>query len=134
MKIINKQYPLDLNNRKIIGFGFPLNGNAVFVPTYFTKDQIRANLLNFILTDKGERVFNPHFGTDLKKLLFEQIEDNSLEELTDVIQTAISENFPMIDIIDVSFNNQPDLNEINFNLKYSINTLKITDEINILLQ
>ena len=36
-----------LNKRKAIGFGFPLNGDAVFVPTYQTKDQIQANLINF---------------------------------------------------------------------------------------
>ena len=55
--IIDKKFPLDQQKRKIIGFGFPLNAPAVFNPTYQTKDQIKANLINYILTNRGERVF-----------------------------------------------------------------------------
>ena len=76
-RIIQNKYPIDLNARKAVGFGFPLNGDAVFVPTYQTKDQIRANLVNYLLTNRGERVFNPNFGADLRALLFENILDQS---------------------------------------------------------
>ena len=44
-QIIANKIPIDLNARKAVGFGFPLNGNAVFVPTYQTKNQIQANLI-----------------------------------------------------------------------------------------
>jgi hypothetical protein len=64
--LINQKYPLDLEARKAIGYGFPLNGNAVFKPTYQTRDQIKANLINYLLTNKKERVFNPNFGADLR--------------------------------------------------------------------
>ena len=37
-KIIPNRFPIDSEARKAIGFGFPLNGGAVFVPTYQTKD------------------------------------------------------------------------------------------------
>ena len=52
--LINQKYPLDLEARKAIGYGFPLNGNAVFKPTYQTRDQIKANLINYLLTNKKE--------------------------------------------------------------------------------
>ena len=70
-QIIQNKYPIDTEARKAVGFGFPLNGNAVFVPTYQTRDQIKANLVNYLLTNRGERVFNPNFGADLRNLLFE---------------------------------------------------------------
>ena len=59
-QIIQNKYPIDTEARRAVGFGFPLNGNAVFVPTYQTRDQIKANLVNYLLTNRGERVFNPN--------------------------------------------------------------------------
>lgn len=133
-QIIQKKFPIDLENRRAVGFGFPLNGNAVFVPTYQTRDQIKANLINFLLTNNNERVFNPNFGADLRNLLFENINNNTLDELSSTIQNNISELFPLVKIIEVKFNNIVDQNIINFSLTYQIVNFDITDEINILLQ
>jgi len=133
-RVIQSQYPLDLEERKAIGFGFPLNGDAVFVPTYFTRDQIKANLVNYLLTNRGERIFNPNFGANLRALLFEQIDDLTTDSLRDIIQQDISRFFPNVVIQEISFNNTPDSNTINFTLTYSIVLFGIQDSINILLQ
>ena len=85
-QIIQNKYPIDTEARRAVGFGFPLNGNAVFVPTYQTRDQIKANLVNYLLTNKGERVFNPNFGGDLRNLLFENVLDATVEDLRERIQ------------------------------------------------
>lgn len=133
-QIIQNKYPVDLDARKAVGFGFPLNGNAVFVPTYQTRDQIKANLVNYILTNKGERVFNPNFGANLRALLFENIVDSSLEDLQSIIQNDIAFHFPQIVIKEIKFVNTPDENIINFILTYEIINFGIEDNINILLQ
>jgi len=133
-QIIQNKFPIDSNARKAVGFGFPLNGDAVFVPTYQTRDQIRANLINYLLTNKGERVFNPNFGADLRALLFENINDDNLEDLTTRIQDNISLQFPQITIKNIQFNNIPDSNVINFTLTYEIILFGIEDNVNILLQ
>lgn len=133
-RILNNRYPIDAVKRKAVGFDFPLNGNAVFNFTYTTRDQIKANLINWLLTNKGERVFNPTFGADLRNLLFEGIEDSTTEELRYRIQNDIGLYFPQISVQEVKFNNVPDMNEINFTLTYSIKNFGIVDEITILLQ
>jgi len=133
-QIIQNKYPIDLDARKAVGFGFPLNGNAVFVPTYQTRDQIKANLVNYILTNSGERVFNPRFGANLRTLLFENIVDSSLEDLQTIIQNDISTYFPQISINQIQFSPQTDENTINFTLTYQIINFGIEDSINILLQ
>jgi phage baseplate assembly protein W len=133
-QIIQNKYPIDLNARKAVGFGFPINGDAVFVPTYQTRDQIRANLVNYLLTNKGERVFNPNFGADLRALLFENIDDASLDDLTTIIQTSIANYFPQITVKEIKFENQVDENTINFILTYEIVLFNIEDTVNILLQ
>jgi phage baseplate assembly protein W len=133
-QIIQNKYPIDLNARRAVGFGFPINGDAVFVPTYQTRDQIKANLVNYLLTNKGERVFNPNFGADLRALLFENVSDSSLEDLKSTIESTIAENFPQITIKQITFDNKLDQNTINFILSYEIILFGVEDEINILLQ
>jgi len=133
-QIIQNKYPIDSNARKAVGFGFPLNGDAVFVPTYQTRDQIKANLVNYLLTNKGERVFNPNFGADLRALLFENIVDDTLDDLTTRIQDNISIYFPEVNVKSIQFDNLPDSNVINFILTDEIVLFGIEDSVNILLQ
>ena len=130
-QIIANKVPIDSNPRKAVGFGFPLNGDAVFVPTYTTKDQIKANLVNYLLTNKGERVFNPNFGADLRAQVFEVIQEENLENLESVIVANISEQFPMVQVEQIGFNPNPDTNTLFFTLKYMVDFLGFDDEINI---
>tara|TARA_R110002012_G_scaffold293313_2_gene488969 strand:+ start:1336 stop:1743 length:408 start_codon:yes stop_codon:yes gene_type:complete len=133
-RIIQSKFPIDLQPSVAVGFGFPLDGDAVFVPTYTTREQIKANLVNYLLTNKGERVFRPLFGADLRNLLFEQILDVTTEELKSTIQNSISIFFPQVVVKEIKFNNQQDENTVNFNLTYQIVNFGIEDNINILLQ
>tara|TARA_B100000780_G_C20973811_1_gene388890 strand:- start:75 stop:482 length:408 start_codon:yes stop_codon:yes gene_type:complete len=132
-RIIQSKWPIDLQKSRAIGFGFPLNGDAVFVPTYLTRDQIKANMVNFLLTNKGERVFRPNFGANLRNLLFENILDITTEELKNNIQTEITKHFPSVEIKEIKFNNVPDTNTVNFTLTYQIMNFGVDDSINILL-
>ena len=133
-RIIQSKFPIDLQPSRAVGFGFPLNGDAVFVPTFFTRDQIKANMINYLLTNKGERVFRPDFGADLRALLFEQILDVTTDDLKTNIQSDISQFFPNVEVVEIEFDNQPDENTINFTLKYRIVNFGIEDSVNILVQ
>ena len=133
-RIIQSEFPIDLTPSVAVGFGFPLNGEAVFLPTYTTREQIKANLINYLLTNKGERIFNPNFGADLRNLLFEGILESSQEELLLTIQDNIGRYFPNIVIADVKFDNNIDNNTTNFVLTYQIENFGIEDMINIELQ
>ena len=86
-----------------------------------------------ILTNKGERVFRPEFGANLRALLWEGINDGSTSALEDRIRDNISTNFPSIEVKTIEFNNQPDLNTINFILDYVVRNIGVEDQINIAL-
>jgi|TARA_R110000782_G_scaffold39923_1_gene92375 phage baseplate assembly protein W len=133
-RIINNRFPIDSVARKAVGFGFPINGPAVFVPTYTVREQTKANLINYLLTNKGERVFNPMFGADLRSLLFENVLDRTTDELQSIIQNDINIYFPQVDVKEIKFINVPDNNTINFSLTYTIANFGITDDLTILLQ
>ena len=133
-RIIQSKFPIDLTPSVAVGFGFPLNGNAVFVPTYNTRDQIKANMVNYLLTNRGERIFNPNFGTNLRTLLFENIEDTTIESLNNIIQDSLARYFPNVIIEELQFDKDTDNNTITFTLTYQIYNFGIKDSINIVLQ
>jgi phage baseplate assembly protein W len=133
-RIIQSRFPIDLTPSIAVGFGFPLDGPAVFIPTFTTREQTKANLINYLLTNKGERVFRPNFGGDLRNLLFENILESSQNDLTVRIQNDITRFFPNIVVKQLEFNNQEDRNTINFILTYQIENFGTEDLINIELQ
>ena len=122
-------YPNDLNPSKAIGVDLPLNGKAVFKSTFQTKDAIRNNLINFFLTNPGERYLNPSFGAGLRNFLFEQIEDTSLDFLKNKIQSQLDQNFSNINVISLDILSNEEENRIIVQLKYSIPNTNIKDEI-----
>jgi len=130
---IKQQFPNDLNSRKAIGIDLPLNGNAVFKPNYQTKDSIKSNLINFFLTNPGERYLNPTFGGGLRAFIFEQISEDNITSLDENTRNKIEDTFPNIEISSLDILQTTDTNEIVINFKYSIKRTNIEDELTIQL-
>ena len=128
--IVSKKYPIDISKRTAIGFDFPLNGDAVFNQTFETRDQIRANLVNFLVTNQGERVFNPNFGADLRLLLF-NFQDDAENDLINIVRDRVKELFPSVSIERLTINRLDDTNTIQLNITYSIQSFGISDSISI---
>ena len=126
---VKKIDPLDLQPRKAVGVSLPFSGKAVFNSTYETKDAIKTNLINFFLTAKGERFFNPSFGNDLQTLLFENINQGKVEAIKSTIQNDLRIFFPKVQVNEIVVNSEPDTNSIQFSLNYSIKDSNIEDDI-----
>ena len=124
-------YPDDLNPSRAIGIDLPLNGNAVFKSNFQTKDAIKSSLLNFFLTNPGERYLNPLFGAGLRAFIFEQIEDNNINSLQSTINSLLQQYFININVESLDVLRQEDNNTIVIVLKYSIINTDINDTINI---
>ena len=133
-RLIQSKNPIDLQPSRAVGFGFPLDGDAVFIPTYTTRAQTKANMLNYLLTNRGERVFRPNFGSNLRSLLFENIVDAELQDLQSIIQEDIGRFFPNVTVKEIEFNNHRESNEINFSLIYEIINLGVEDNLEIVIQ
>ena len=131
--IIPNKAPIDTEARKSVGFSLPINGNAVFNPTYQTRDQIKSNLINFMLTNNGERVFNPNFGLDLRSYVFENNTDLTSDEIEFKIQEGIADYFPQVSIENLTITPNEDANQINITVTYSIPQLGVDDSITIAL-
>jgi phage baseplate assembly protein W len=122
-------FPNDLKPRVAIGVDLPFNGAGVFVLNYTTKDAIKNNLINFFLTNPGERPANPNFGAGLRNYIFTQINTNNLDFIKEDIQEKLNFNFPNIIVNSVEVLGQEDYNTINIIIKYSIANTRINDTI-----
>ena len=91
--------PLDLNKNATIGVAFPLDDSNMFKGTMTVEEQAKANLINLLLTQPGERVNLPNYGVGLKNLLFEQQID--LPILKEQIIKTTARYIPNIKIMDV---------------------------------
>jgi len=120
-------YPIDLNASKAVGVNIPFSGDAVFISNYLTKDAIKNNLINFFLTNPGERYLNPTFGGGLRPFIFEQITRDNLDFLREDINQKLDLYFPNITVNDLVVSGQPDVNRINVNLTYSVKNTNISD-------
>jgi phage baseplate assembly protein W len=118
--IVPKIFPADTQPRVAIGVSVPFSGPAVFNSTYQTKDQIKSNLINYFLTNKGERYLNPNFGGNLRATLFEQISEQTLSGLEVQIQADLSVFFPMVRVISLQVKEIINQNIINVILDYSV--------------
>lgn len=123
--------PLDLQKNIAIGVSLPFNGPCVFNSTFTTKDQIKSNLVNLLLTSTGERIMNPNFGTLLKRFLFEGITDSNLESLKDNLLNSISIYIPDITIINIIITPNTDYNSIDLNLDYVVNISQSPDQVTV---
>ena len=124
-----KIFPIDKKPSTAVGVGIPFNAPGVFRSTYITKDAIKTNLINFFLTNNGERYLNPTFGGNLRAFIFQQITDNNLEGLKEEIQTQLGTYFPNVFVSQLDIFQNPDTNSISVELTYKIINTNIQDEI-----
>ena len=121
--------PLDLQPSKGVGIKVPFDGPTGLNITYTTKEAVKSNILNFFLTGKRERIMNPIFGAGIREQLFEQITNNTAENLEDIITFGLGDYFPQIQLINLNVNASPDQNLIQIYFSYSIKNTNMQDEI-----
>jgi phage baseplate assembly protein W len=130
-RIPNKN-PIDVGSRVAIGVSLPFNAPQVFTQTYTTQDQIKSNIINYVLTDKEERVFNLSFGSDIRKFLFENISNVPIQTLQQQLKDDLELYFPTVTFNRVEIIPSPDNNSISITIDYSIYNGP-NNEINIIL-
>lgn len=117
--------PIDLpqNDKVAVGVTFPFDGPAVFNSSYTTKEQVKSNLINLLLTSPGERLMNPTFGVGIRDLLFEQVIDKQIikNRITDGAQIHI----PEIEISDVFIQREntettPEIHTVRISIYYKV--------------
>jgi hypothetical protein len=126
--------PIDLpqNDKVAVGVTFPFDGEAVFNSSYTTKEQVKSNLINLLLTSPGERLMNPNFGVGIRDFLFEQAIDK--EQVKNRIIDGAQLYIPEIAIEDVFIkreNNEttPEIHTVRISIYYKVLADRSSDAI-----
>lgn len=132
---VTRVNPLDLQKNIAIGISLPFGNiytDKIFNKTFSTSEQIKSNLVNLLLTDKGERVFNPEFGCGLRELLFEQINPTTENSIRDTILSSVNIYIPDITINNIEISDYN--NTYTVTVIYTVNISGNPDQITVQFQ
>lgn len=123
--------PIDTKTSIAVGINLPFNGNAVFVSNYTTRDAIKTRMINYLLTNTGERYLNPRFGANLRSLLFQQ-QGRDISEISRIIELQIEKYFPQVVVNGIKVQEDPsNVNGVIVTVTYNISNTSFTDSLQI---
>ena len=96
-----------------------------------TRNAVKADITHLLLTRKGDRLYNPEFGSGLYDYLFEQIDETTISDVKQELQVNIGRYIPNVTINEILITPDPDANHIKVNLDYSVNSASFQENDNI---
>jgi phage baseplate assembly protein W len=100
--------------------------NTFLQRTSISKDAFSSDLLLLLLTERGERYYQPDYGTNLLKYIFEQNDQLTALEVEKEIKRTVSKYIPSLTINKVEFNwlyddqgNPISENQLNVKVKFT---------------
>ncbi len=124
-----KIFPIDIKARYAVGVNLPFSSPSVFTSNYLTKDAMKNNLINFFLTEPGERFLNPNFGSGLRSFVFEQITEDNMNIIEDKIRNDLSTYFPSVIPQNIIVYEDQILQAIITQVSYNVQDTAINDTI-----
>ena len=107
-----------------LGIALPFGpGQSNFKLNYTTLDQAKTNIVNLLLTHKGERFMQPDFGTNLRRFLFQPNTSSTAQQIQNEISTAIKFWLPYVNLENISVDRSVeniDQYRINVALTFSV--------------
>lgn len=97
------------------------------------ENAIIRSIKNIIFTRKGEKPFNPQFGSNILSLLFENFNNFTAATLESEIETTIQNFEPRVRTIRVSAQNNIDRNEVYVTIYFNTINSSETTSVTILL-
>lgn len=116
-----KYNPIDFKKDVAVGVMLPFGKTkGLFSLSYSTEEQAVSNLKNLLLTRKGERAFQPEFGSGVYTLMFEQMDIDLSNALTAQLGEDIAFWLPYIVIDNITVTPDYDRNAVSITLSYRV--------------
>tara|TARA_Y100001937_G_C7067382_1_gene306688 strand:+ start:241 stop:660 length:420 start_codon:yes stop_codon:yes gene_type:complete len=81
---------------------------------------IKQSLKNLVLTQPGEKLFQPQIGSGIRQLLFEPMDGFTADAIRDDILNTVGQHEPRITIENLAVVEQPGANGFNVTIEYVI--------------
>lgn len=83
-------------------------------------ESVRTSIDNILGTTRGERVFLPEFAVGIKGMLFEPINPNLVNSLSNEIRSNIEIWDPRVIVVGVDFKEDADNNYVEITVRFNI--------------
>ncbi len=98
------------------------------------ENAVKESIHNLVMTDRGERLFQPNIGCDIRGSLFENIDPNTILLLKENIRYTITTYEPRCNLHNVEVEANIDTNELRVRIVFSVintsNTSELTIDLN----
>ena len=84
------------------------------------EEAVKESIKNLILTDRGERLFQPEIGSDVRKMLFENINNSTIEVIKDLVRNTIRNYEPRANLIGVDVLTSIDSLQVDIIITFNI--------------
>lgn len=115
-----------------IGITFPIRRGKTgyFAQSRTALEQVKSNLINLLLTRKGERVFQPELGSDLHTLVFSQMDEEYESNVQSAIQNAVAQWLPFLNVDVITVQRDQNRNLTRVQLQFSLaSNANVTEQI-----
>ena len=110
------------NNNRTISINFPFKddtvGGKLLKMNTTTVDDIRSSLYFFISTKKGERWYDPEFGTKLYEFLFEKNDVTTASQIRESLKTDIEKYFNNVTIKYINIDQSEETNKLTIDISF----------------
>lgn len=98
--IYYSDFLIDMNPHPVVGD----------VVKYTNENAVNASIRNLLLTDRGERLYQPNIGSDIKRMLFEPIAESTAELISTLINNTLKNHEPRAQVVSVNVEPYEDKN------------------------
>ena len=121
-----KRFVEDLDTRVSVGLDLPVarqagDNQGYFATTKTTMDAVKNDIKLLLMTERGERLFQPFLGMNIRRFLFEQITDDTAIEIENDIVDVFQRWLPFVDLRNIEVNRRDDINQVTINIEFNIN-------------
>lgn len=95
----------------------PMGGDLL---RHTNESAIKESIRNLIMTNRGERLFQPNLGSDIRQMLFEQNTPDVLMILKDKIKDVIKTHEPRAAIEDLTVSSEMDTHSVTINISFYV--------------
>ena len=98
------------------------------------EQSIKQSLRNLILTNLGERLFQPDIGSNVKYSLFEPNDTALINDLRYHIQITVQNNEPRVNLLQVNLTSAPDEYSVSIDIVFSIINSQVPQNLSLILR
>lgn len=128
---------LNLTNRRELYADFhkdltlnPVNSDLA---RRINEEAVKESIKNLLLTNRGERLFNPNLGSNLRNIIFENLTPDVVVIIKETVRETIENYEPRCNLIEVNVTSSIDGNEVTITVVFNVINIEKPITLNVTL-